>query len=417
MRSLDYTLVNTFLEHVPDAVFFKDRDSRVIATSKSNAIKLGFVRSEELIGKTDFDIFSKEHAQRAFDDEQRIIHTGEPVIDKLEKEVWPDGHVTWTVTSKMPLRDGQGAIIGTFGITRDVTQTKELEFALEKTRRELMDASRQAGMAEVATGVLHNVGNAVNSLNVSANVIRDGLRHMKLEHLGRLCSLLREHATNLESFLATDPKGRRVPEFLESLNSYLTGERARLIGEVDGLMKHVEHVVEIVAMQQAYATMMGVIEAMPPEALMEDALRMNAGALARHDVRVVREFGSVPLVIAERGKVLQILVNLIRNAKYACDERGGSDKQITLRTEHSPDGRVRLIVSDNGIGIAAENLVRIFNHGFTTRKGGHGFGLHSSALAAKEMKGTLTVQSDGPGRGATFMLELSVADTGAVQAN
>ena len=162
-------------------------------------------------------------------------------------------------------------------------------------------------------------------------------------------------------------------------------------------------------MQQAYATMVGVVEPLDPVAMMEDSLRMNAGALVRHGSRVVRDFQPGRWILAERGKVLQILVNLIRNAKYAADAGGAEDKVITLRITAGAPGRVLLQVQDNGVGIPAENLTRIFGHGFTTRKEGHGFGLHSSANAAKEMHGSLTVHSAGHGQGATFTLDLPAA--------
>lgn len=162
-------------------------------------------------------------------------------------------------------------------------------------------------------------------------------------------------------------------------------------------------------MQQSYATMVGVVEPLDPTTLMEDAVRMNAGALARHDVAVERRFDSVPPVLAEKAKVLQILINLIRNAKYAADEGPSAEKLITLRIEQASPDRVRLVVHDNGVGIPPENLEKIFVHGFTTRASGHGFGLHSSMIVAQEMKGSLTVHSDGVGRGATFILELPAA--------
>ena len=139
--------------------------------------------------------------------------------------------------------------------------------------------------------------------------------------------------------------------------------------------------------------------------LVEDALRMNVGALARHDVKLVRDYADVPPVTVEKHKVLQILVNLIRNAKYACDDSGRPDKVLQIQVSAAPAG-VRIAVIDNGVGIPAENLTRIFNHGFTTRPGGHGFGLHSSALAARELGGSLTVRSEGLGKGATFVLQL-----------
>ena len=153
----------------------------------------------------------------------------------------------------------------------------------------------------------------------------------------------------------------------------------------------------------------GLVEPLDATALMEDSLRMNADTLARNAVDVTREFSEIPRVIGERGKILQILVNLIRNAKHACRDAGQPGMLVTLRVTVTDSNRVQLIVADNGVGIPAENLTRIFGHGFTTRVGGHGFGLHSAANAAKEMKGSLTVHSEGPGRGATFTLDLPAA--------
>jgi signal transduction histidine kinase len=135
----------------------------------------------------------------------------------------------------------------------------------------------------------------------------------------------------------------------------------------------------------------------------------------RHDVQLVREFHPAPAILGEKSKVLQILINLIRNAKHACDETGQPGKLVTLRIQTAPDPhRVHLIVQDNGVGVPAENLTRIFAHGFTTRVDGHGFGLHSAANAAREMKGSITVQSDGPGKGATFVLEMPAASASFV---
>jgi signal transduction histidine kinase len=137
----------------------------------------------------------------------------------------------------------------------------------------------------------------------------------------------------------------------------------------------------------------------------EDALRVNASSLARHHVEIVRDFQVQPVISTDKHKVLQILVNLVRNAKDACNETGHTDKRIVVRMTDAPHA-VRISVTDNGVGISAANLVRVFNHGFTTKPKGHGFGLHSGALAAQELGGSLTVQSDGPGQGATFTLEL-----------
>ena len=158
-------------------------------------------------------------------------------------------------------------------------------------------------------------------------------------------------------------------------------------------------------MQQGLAKVSCAVETLSMVEMVEDALRMNASSFARHDIQVIKDFENIPPVTVEKHKVLQILVNLVRNAKQACDEAAPLEKRLTLRLTQGND-RVRVAVSDNGTGIAAENLTRIFGHGFTTKKDGHGFGLHSSALAAKAMGGSLTVHSDGPGCGSRFTLEL-----------
>jgi len=323
-----------------------------------------------------------------------------------QRYVRQDGVVVWGMLSVAVVRDAAGRVIQEIGILEDVTARKKAEQELAETYKNLVEVSRTAGMAEVATGVLHNVGNVLNSLNVSATVIAAGLRQSKADSLAKLSTLLGSHAADLGDFLTRDPKGRRVPEFIASLSQHFLEERERLQRETHSLQENVDHIKEIVSMQQAYATTVSAVEAHDPVALMEDSVRMNAGALVRHDVRVVRDFQPVRPVLAEKSKVLQILINVIRNAKYACDDAGRPDKVITLRIAPGDADHVRLIVSDNGIGIPAENLTRIFGHGFTTRANGHGFGLHSAANAAKEMKGSLTVHSDGPGRGATFTLEL-----------
>ncbi|HEX2099846.1 MAG TPA: ATP-binding protein [Candidatus Synoicihabitans sp.] len=406
--SIDQALATAFLENVPDNVYFKDRESRFIAVSRSQLKTFSVTSVDQLLGKTDFDFFDEAHARPAYEDEQRIIRTGEPLVGRLEKETWPDGRVTWVITHKLPLRNEKGEIIGTFGISKDVTEARRTEEALEQARKELMDASRIAGMAEVATGVLHNVGNVLNSLNVSASVLAVGLRETKVESLEKIAEMLRAQGPQVGQFLSEDPRGRRVPELISALAAHFAEERKRMLAELKSLQEGIDHVKDIVAMQQAYATMVSVAEALEGSALMEDAVRMNAAALMRHDVRVIRDFQPAPRVLVEKGRVLQILVNLIRNAKYACDEGAPAEKQIVLRVE--PRGEtVDLIVEDNGVGIPAENVTKIFRHGFTTRSDGHGFGLHSSANAAREMGGSLTVHSDGPGRGARFTLTVPVA--------
>jgi two-component system, NtrC family, sensor kinase len=278
---------------------------------------------------------------------------------------------------------------------------------LERTHRQLVDASRQAGMAEVATNVLHNVGNVLNSLNVSANMVTEQLERSKAIGLGRLAALLREHEQDLGTYLANDPRGRHVPTYLSQLSEHIVHERDSNLRELIQLRSHIDHIKQIVSVQQSYAKVSGVKELLQPVDLLDDALRMNDGSFHRHQVHVMREFEPVPAINSEKHKILQILVNLLRNAIYACNESGRPQRCVTLRVASGP-ACVRISVADNGVGIAPENMTRIFAHGFTTRRDGHGFGLHSGALAASELGGSLQAFSEGLGRGATFVLELPI---------
>ena len=316
-----------------------------------------------------------------------------------------DGELRYVLVSIAVTKDAAGKTIELNGANQDITELKQAEAAVKKVNQELIVASRQAGKAEVATSVLHNVGNVLNSVGVSATLVANQLHHTKAANIAKLAALFDEHRADLATFLTTDSRGQTIPAYLASLAESLATEQTTLLAEIALLRQNIEHIKDIVSMQQANARTSGVTEPISLPDLLEEALRMNADALADHDVATIRDYQARPVVTTDKNRVLQILINLVRNAKLACVDSGRPDQQITVRIT-SDDRSAQIAVIDNGVGIPAENLARIFNHGFTTRKTGHGFGLHSAKLAAKELGGALTVQSDGPGHGAAFTLEL-----------
>lgn len=277
--------------------------------------------------------------------------------------------------------------------------------ALDRAQHELVDTARRAGMAEIATGVLHNVGNVLNSVNVSASLVAESVRKSKVANVERVAKLLTENEAQLGQFLTTDPKGKQVPAFLRTLATHLQDEQAQALKELDSLAQSLEHVKVIIAMQQNHAKVTGIHEAMAVVDVVEDALRLNTISFTRHEIRVRREFTAKPTATLERHKVMQILVNLLANAKHALDKPEVKDKTLTVRIAMNGTESVRISVGDTGSGITPETMSRLFQHGFTTKPQGHGFGLHHGALAAKEMGGSLTAHSDGAGKGATFTLE------------
>lgn len=400
----EQALLRALLDHSPDKIYFKDTQSRYLAASHAQAEDLGAAAAGALVGRTDQEFLDSEHARAALAQEAEIMRTGRPVVSRIERQVRKDGRETWLLTSRMPLRNASGEIVGTFGVSKDITAIKEAEAKLEDAHRQLVEASRHAGMAEVATNVLHNVGNVLNSANVSASLVAEQLRRLKVGAVSTVAGLLTEHAPDLATYLSADPKGSKVTRYLAALGTDLEHARDAMIGELEHLRQNIDHIREIVSTQQRLAKACGVREQVALTDLVEDALRLQGPELRQHRIRVTRDFRADPRLILERHKVLQILVNLVQNAVHACRDAAREDPQVTVRVEQ--DGLARITVSDNGVGIPAENLTRIFAHGFSTKPGGHGFGLHGSALAARELGGELRAQSEGPGLGAVFTLEL-----------
>src|SRR5438552_9904547 len=363
-------------------------------------IKFSFVsrQSERILGYTSEQwlanpSFWQEHLYP--EDAARAIKTCRDSIASRKpynyeyRMIAADGRTVWIRESGDVLlqNDGQPALVR--GIFQDITEQKRAAVELDKLNKQLVTTSRQAGMAEVATGVLHNVGNVLNSVNVSTTLIREKLQSSEVASLVRVGGLLQQHESNLPAFLTTDPRGKLVPGFIIQLAEQLGAEHTLLKSEQDQLARNIEHIKEIVAMQQNYARVSGILEHVAIADLVDDALQLNTAGLSRHGVQVVRQYAPVPQATADKHKVLQILVNLMHNAKYALDESGREDKQLLVGIGMNGDNRIRISVSDNGVGIPAENLTRIFAHGFSTGKRGHGFGLHIGANAANELRGQL----------------------------
>ncbi len=262
-------------------------------------------------------------------------------------------------------------------------------------------------MADVASAVLHNVGNVLNSVNVAAGVLEDTVRRSKAVGVAKLAALVAQ--PELDALLSAHPKAKHVRPYLDGLGVSLSREQATLLKEIEGLQQNLAHIKAIVAAQQAHAGRGAAIrEDVALASLVEDALALDGLHRTIPGLRVKRELASVPAVRVDRHLVFQIVVNLLNNARHAVRGNGREEGTITVRVWQT-EAQVCLAVQDDGYGIAPEDLARVFHHGFTTKVEGHGFGLHSSANAAREMGGQLTCASDGRDRGATFVLELPAA--------
>lgn len=278
---------------------------------------------------------------------------------------------------------------------------------LEVFRLREVEASRKAGKADVAAEVLHNVGNALNSVNVSSQLVHSKISGMDIDSLRKASQMLTDHEEDLGSFLANDNRGRQLPGFLKELSLELAKEQENIAAEAKALHAGIGHVAAIIQSQSENTQNKPLVEALKPDQILEDAVDIFQNSFKSNDIRLVCKCENIPEILGDRHKILHIMGNLFSNAVNALNN-GQPDKEVILSARRGGSENVLITVKDNGIGISPENLDKVFAFGFTTRPDGHGFGLHSAANAAREMGGSLEAASDGVGKGSSFTLSLPI---------
>ena len=363
-------------------------------------------KPEELIGHRAVDyLFPASQKNRVL---ELIVSAGGGTVCSAEIDsISQTGAIQPVESHWSRLTDDQGNIIGILAAFLDITERRNAAAELATANTRLIETSRRAGMAEIATNVLHNVGNTFNSVNVGITLVTDHIKTSKVDKLRAAAELLKSQGADAGNWLTQDKRGIHFPDYLEALAISMQNQRHQTLTELANVNQHIHHIKQIITTQQTYARVTGILEKIPLHQLIEHCLGLETTI---HEARITIERHIPPdlAIFADRHKTLQIIANLLRNARDAIAEAAHGHGVIKI-TANVDGERVQLRITDNGSGIAPENLTRIFGHGFTTRQDGHGFGLHASALAAMEMKGTLTASSPGHGAGATFLLTLPIA--------
>jgi signal transduction histidine kinase/ABC-type sugar transport system substrate-binding protein len=451
-RNQDHRQTAEFLAQVLDVIplmlFVKDaKDLRYRVVNKAREEWLGIDRLDHL-GKTARDVYPGPLAER-FELSDRKVLNGTPDVDL------PAEHPTWTTrgqryvhTRKLALHGSDGRPAFLVGVSIDTTERKLAELALAERNRELeaahatqeqqqqllrdhaasaqlaataadamtqqlraaqaqlVEASRRAGRSDVATTVLHNVGNVLNSVNVSAVVINDLVTRSKLASLSKIATLIAEHREDLGRFFRDDPRGQKLPAYFAQLPAVIARENAVALGEVKSLMRNIDHIKVIIRSQQSHVTTNLAAETFDVHGLLDDALKFSSASCEQDAIEIVRHYDPLPAVRLDRHKALQILTNLLANARDAVVTRPAGDRRIVIAARRGGPAELEIVIEDNGCGVDPSRLDAIFQLGFTTKADGRGLGLHYSACAARELQGQLTVRSAGVGRGAAFVLVL-----------
>ncbi|TWT32006.1 sensor histidine kinase [Blastopirellula retiformator] len=294
-------------------------------------------------------------------------------------------------------------------VAHRLSQTLERAHASSRVKdlnSKLIDSARHAGMAEVATGVLHNVGNALNSVNTSLSFLQECTSHSSVGDLRRTLDLVTKQSGSLEAFMTEHPKRALIEPMLTELDERLRSENEKQLSEVEGLRRHIDHIKKIVSLQQSMARVQCVLEPTDLVEVLRGAIDWQSEGIVHHKVDVETNFPSLPLLNLDKHRVLEIFGNLVKNAIESITEAQGPQRRITVSVRQTKGDKIAIEVRDTGMGIKPENLKSIFSYGFTTKSNGHGFGLHSASLSAKQMGGSLEIESDGLGEGALFRLVL-----------
>jgi len=398
-------LLQSLMSHVPDHVYFKDRESRIIRLSQSMATKLGLKDAAEAIGKTDFDFFSDEHARQAFEDEREVMRSERPLTLE-ERETWLDQSDTWVSTTKVPLRDEDGAVVGTFGISRDITDRRRIESEVKEqiveltilnrrlndAQNQLLQSEKMASVGQLAAGVAHEINNPIGyiSSNLSSLKGQVGALLYVLNVYEQSEPLLRAHADALMRI--EQAKAAADFEFLHEDVGNLIDESLDGVNRVKKIVDNLKDFSRVDTAEWQFANL---------EQGIESTLNIVWNEI-KYKAEVVREFAGLPEVECIASQLNQVFMNLLINAAQAIEGRG----QIILRTGFDTEN-VWVEVEDSGKGIKPEHLKKIFEPFFTTKPVGKGTGLGLSlAYGIVELhRGKLDVQS-APGAGAKFRVTI-----------
>ncbi len=287
-------------------------------------------------------------------------------------------------------------------ITTDITKRKEAEAQLFFTQKELVEKAHKAGMAEIATDTIHNVGNILNSVQTSILSIEEILYKSESLNYQKACELLKANLNNLDNFIQNDPKGKKLIEYFLALSDLFNDERGSINRLTERLKEKVEAITNVIASQQSYVGA-NLFAKHPLEQIVNDALSILSETIDSYQITTIKFFEEVPVINIQKTKLVHIIINLIKNACEAMRSKTIMDRKLHLSIT-ADNSSVYLKITDNGAGIPEREINKIFTHGYTTKANGHGFGLHSCANYMAEMRGEINVESAGIEKGSTFIL-------------
>ncbi|MBU3914197.1 HAMP domain-containing protein, partial [bacterium] len=323
------------------------------------------------------------------------------IIQNMESVSAGDFSKKITIDLKGDLDKLKSRINGSIEILSD--RTEQLKIA----QQELVDNAHRAGMADIASGTLHNVGNILNSVKVSSQLISERQENSSISNFIKANNLLRDHYDNLSDFILNNPKGLKLLEYYLKLEEVMIEESTHMKENLHRLNDKIDAITDVISAQQSFAGVSSLSEEYMLSDIVENALTLQIGSIERYGIKVIKKYSHLPKLLIQKTKLIHIIINLIKNARESMIDTPVDKRKISISITKE-NNLAYLKIGDSGLGISERNLKKIFNHGFTTKKEGHGFGLHSCANYMTEMGGKMWAESEGQGKGATFILEFKL---------
>jgi PAS domain S-box-containing protein len=394
--------LDSLMDNMPDAIYFKDKESRFIRVSaymvnKHLANHPG-ATINDLIGKTDFDLQDEKHAREAYEDEQEIQKTRKPKIDYIEKEIAEDGSERWVATTKLPMLNAQGEIVGTFGISRDVTKIKMLE---KQQHEAMLDKAVAQGRFEIASEVMHDIGNAISGFGSHLSRIKRMQENASIKNLGSLITYFEEQKATIANAIG-DSKASAVINILESIVHTQHENEQETIKSVTEQLNIISNIEEILNIQRKYISGYESKDrkTVNLKDIIDDSLSMLLSFINKNNIDVSLNIANdLPAIKGDRTKLMQLMLNLLKNSIEAT-EGNKHTKNISINA-YMEDGRLMLEVKDNGQGFDNGLTDKLFQRGFSTKANGRGVGLYNCRAIVESHEGIIDIASEGQGKGTT----------------
>jgi PAS domain S-box-containing protein len=430
-------LLRTLIDNLPDTIYVKDNKARKVIANRADVECIGFESEEKVLGKTDLDLFPNDIGRRGYEDDMRVLETGEAITNQEEYFFDPAGNKRWLQTTKVPVRDERGRISRLLGIGHDVTERKESDDLLKKLNEDLLQQSKELskqaedlkvlnrqlekqkeqetekaiaqGKFEIASEFLHDIGNAMVGLGSHLNRISRVVDQNNLNNIKSLTVFLKTQQSAIAGAVGPQKAAAliSVTEGIEMAQSDNSSEIHKSVNELLNITTHIQEILNI--QRQLVRGHKGLHERKPVnlESIIYDCRSMLFASIDKKRIQFnINIQPGAYTIKGDHTKLMQVLLNILKNSIEAI-QPDTAEKVISVNMLQGK-GVIELAIIDNGQGFDEKTAGLFFVRGFTTKKNGTGLGLYNCRTIIESHSGSFEIKSDGVGLGAVSTIRFAV---------